>query len=131
MSAPVIVPFGAEASLDWLALADALAEGHRRPRARLEDVFLRRGEETVLSRSAWIDGLDNLQTVGRNGMHRYNNQDHSQLTAMLAVKNILGEDHDLWHVNVERSYHEDFTTEERIKRQEQGALQGAAAIPAE
>jgi protoporphyrinogen oxidase len=51
----------------------------------------------------------NLQTVGRNGMHRYNNQDHSMLTAMLAVQNIQGEDHDLWEVNVERSYHEEFT----------------------
>ena len=79
----------------------------------------------------WIDGLENFQSVGRNGMHRYNNQDHSQLTAMLAVKNILGEDHDLWNVNVERSYHEDFTTEERVRRQEQGAMAGAAAVPAE
>lgn len=79
----------------------------------------------------WIDGFENFQTVGRNGMHRYNNQDHSQLTAMLAVKNILGEDHDLWNVNVERSYHEDFTTEERIKREEQGEMAGAAAVPAE
>ena len=57
MSAPVLVPFEAEASLDWLALADALAEGHGRPRARLGDTFLRRGEDTLLSRTAWIDGL--------------------------------------------------------------------------
>lgn len=56
--------------------------------------------------------FDNLQTVGRNGMHRYNNQDHSMLTALLAAKNILGENHDLWNVNVERSYHENFTDEE-------------------
>ena len=56
----------------------------------------------------WIDGLENFQTVGRNGMHRYNNQDHSMLTAMLAVRNILGEAHNLWEVNVERSYHEEF-----------------------
>jgi hypothetical protein len=55
----------------------------------------------------------NLQTVGRNGMHRYNNQDHSMLTAMLAVQNIQGGKHDLWEVNVERSYHEEFT----IKKQ--------------
>jgi hypothetical protein len=40
-------------------------------------------------------------------MHRYNNQDHSMLTAMLAVKNILGENHDLWAVNVEEEYHEE------------------------
>lgn len=58
----------------------------------------------------WVDGIANLQVVGRNGMHRYNNQDHSMLTAMLAARNILGEDHDLWDVNVERSYHEEFQT---------------------
>ncbi len=56
--------------------------------------------------------FENLQTAGRNGMHRYNNQDHSMLTALLAAKNLLGEKHDLWNVNVERSYHEDFTKEE-------------------
>jgi protoporphyrinogen oxidase len=55
----------------------------------------------------WLDNFPNLQAVGRNGMHRYNNQDHSMLTAMLAVKNILGESHDLWSVNVEQEYHEE------------------------
>jgi protoporphyrinogen oxidase len=60
----------------------------------------------------YLETFENLQTVGRNGMHRYNNQDHSMLTAMLAVQNILGENHDLWTVNVERSYHEEFTKEQ-------------------
>jgi protoporphyrinogen oxidase len=60
----------------------------------------------------YLETFENLQTVGRNGMHRYNNQDHSMLTAMLAVQNILGESHDLWNVNVERSYHEEFTKEQ-------------------
>lgn len=60
----------------------------------------------------YLETFENLQTVGRNGMHRYNNQDHSMLTALLAAKNILGEKHDLWNVNVERSYHEEFTKEE-------------------
>ncbi len=60
----------------------------------------------------YLQQFDNLQTVGRNGMHRYNNQDHSMLTGLLAAKNILGETHDLWNVNVERSYHEDFTPEQ-------------------
>ena len=55
----------------------------------------------------WILTLENFQTVGRNGMHRYNNQDHSMLTAMLASKIIMGEEHDIWNVNVERSYHEE------------------------
>ena len=57
--------------------------------------------------SDWIKTLENFHTVGRNGLHRYNNQDHSMLSAMLAARNILGEDHDVWSVNVERSYHEE------------------------
>jgi protoporphyrinogen oxidase len=55
----------------------------------------------------FLDTLPNLQTVGRNGLHMYNNQDHSMLTAMLAVKNLMGEQHDVWSVNVDRSYHEE------------------------
>jgi protoporphyrinogen oxidase len=51
--------------------------------------------------------IDNLQTIGRNGMHRYNNMDNSMLTGMLAVRNLLGEDHNLWSVNTERSYQEE------------------------
>jgi hypothetical protein len=54
----------------------------------------------------FVDGIDNLHLVGRNGMHRYNNMDHSMLTGMLAAKNILGEKHDLWSVNVDQEYHE-------------------------
>lgn len=49
-------------------------------------------------------GFSNLQLVGRNGMHRYNNQDHSMLTAMLAVRNLYGERHDLWAVNGDATY---------------------------
>jgi protoporphyrinogen oxidase len=63
----------------------------------------------------YLESFENLQTVGRNGMHRYNNQDHSMLTAILAARNILGESHSLWNVNVERSYHETFTKEEWLK----------------
>jgi protoporphyrinogen oxidase len=56
---------------------------------------------------AYINAIENLQSAGRNGLHMYNNQDHSMLTAMLAVRNILGEQHDIWSVNTERSYHEE------------------------
>jgi protoporphyrinogen oxidase len=76
----------------------------------------------------YLETFENLQTVGRNGMHRYNNQDHSMLTAMLAVKNILGEDHNLWDVNTERSYHEEFTRDE-MKPQE-SPTQAAQLEPA-
>ncbi|MEC4894185.1 MAG: NAD(P)/FAD-dependent oxidoreductase [Oscillatoria sp. PMC 1051.18] len=65
----------------------------------------------------YLQTFENLQTVGRNGMHRYNNQDHSMLTALLAAKNLLGENHDLWNVNTERSYHEEFTKEQWKNRQ--------------
>ena len=72
----------------------------------------------------WLGTLEGLQTVGRNGMHRYNNQDHSMLTAMLAVENILGADHDLWDVNVERSYHEDFVTKDKNRDGNDGTGEG-------
>ena len=50
----------------------------------------------------FFESFDNLQLVGRNGLHRYNNQDHS-MDGDLAVRNILGERHDLWAVNQTRS----------------------------
>jgi protoporphyrinogen oxidase len=54
------------------------------------------------------EGLHNLQTIGRNGLHRYNNQDHAMLTGMLAVRNaMLGERNDLWSVNTDQEYHEE------------------------
>lgn len=56
----------------------------------------------------FVDGLENFQTIGRNGLHRYNNQDHAMLTGMLAVRNlVLGEKHDLWSVNTDQEYHEE------------------------
>jgi protoporphyrinogen oxidase len=58
----------------------------------------------------------NVFPVGRNGMHRYNNQDHSMLTAMLSVENIFGASHDIWAVNVEAEYHE-----EQVPADEDGA----------
>lgn len=58
---------------------------------------------------SFTDGLENLYMVGRNGMHRYNNQDHSMLTAMLAVQNIHGSNYDLWKINDDNNYHEEIT----------------------
>lgn len=52
----------------------------------------------------YLDQFENLQVVGRNGMHRYNNMDHSMLTGMLAARNVAGEHHDLWEVNAEDEY---------------------------
>jgi len=51
--------------------------------------------------------LPNLQLVGRNGMHKYNNQDHSMMTALCAARNIMGAKNDLWAINSEPDYHEE------------------------
>jgi UDP-galactopyranose mutase len=57
----------------------------------------------------WLaENAPNVHPVGRNGMHKYNNQDHSMFTAMLTVENIVqGAAHDIWAVNVEEEYHEE------------------------
>src|SRR5205085_12690743 len=57
----------------------------------------------------FVDGYENLFLIGRNGMHKYNNQDHSMLTAMLSVDNIVAgrvDKSNLWDVNTEQDYHE-------------------------
>ncbi len=59
---------------------------------------------------AFLDGFENLFPIGRNGMHRYNNQDHSMLTAMTAVDNIvagIATKDNIWAVNTEQEYHEE------------------------
>ena len=56
----------------------------------------------------WLEAeTPNVHPIGRNGMHRYNNQDHSMLTAMLTVEGLYGEPFDTWAVNVESDYHEE------------------------
>jgi protoporphyrinogen oxidase len=60
----------------------------------------------------FVESVGNLQTVGRNGLHRYNNQDHAMLTGMLAVRNLVrGECNDLWSVNTDQEYHEEIRVE--------------------
>lgn len=54
----------------------------------------------------YLSQIKNLQTMGRNGLHRYNNQDHSMLSAIMAVSNILGAKHSVWEINVDDEYHE-------------------------
>ena len=55
----------------------------------------------------------NIQPIGRGGMHKYNNMDHSMMTALLAARNILGKEYDIWKVNTDAEYHE----EEKEKNQ--------------
>jgi protoporphyrinogen oxidase len=67
------------------------------------DEHYRRGLAAI---QEFLQTVPNLQLVGRNGMHRYNNQDHSMLTAVLAARNIMGANYDLWKINVDVDYHE-------------------------
>ncbi|MFY1672383.1 NAD(P)/FAD-dependent oxidoreductase [Plantactinospora sp. WMMB334] len=79
----------------------------RMPRAYpFYDFAYRENVDTI---RAWLAAeVPNVHPVGRNGMHRYNNADHSMMTALLSVSNILdGTDHDVWTVNVEEEYHEE------------------------
>jgi len=59
--------------------------------------------------------MENLHLVGRNGQHKYNNQDHSMLTAMMAAENVLGANHDLWPVNEEQEYNEEIDLKPLIR----------------
>jgi protoporphyrinogen oxidase len=70
----------------------------------------------------FLSTFSNLQLVGRNGMHKYNNQDHSMLTAMLAVRNILGSSYDLWEVNTDKEYHEAVSEAETLYADELSTL---------
>ena len=62
---------------------------------------------------AYCERFTNLRSVGRNGLHRYNNQDHSMLTGAYAARSLaLGEEHDLWQVNGEQEYLEEYSEDE-------------------
>jgi protoporphyrinogen oxidase len=65
-------------------------------------------EDAVETIREYLQRFENLQTCGRNGLHRYNNQDHSMWTAILATLNVIdGADHDVWSVNTESDYLEE------------------------
>ncbi|MEP7199703.1 MAG: NAD(P)/FAD-dependent oxidoreductase, partial [Chloroflexota bacterium] len=61
----------------------------------------------------YLDAFENFQTVGRNGLHKYNNQDHSMMTALLAARNICGERHDIWAVNTDLEYQEEIRLDDK------------------
>jgi protoporphyrinogen oxidase len=75
--------------------------------------------ESLETIKAYLATLENLQTIGRNGLHRYNNQDHAMLTGMLAVRNLLyGEQNNLWQVNAEQEYHEELILNQALNPEE-------------
>ncbi len=90
-----------------LAGAERVVRGHvvRVPKAYpiYDDSYA----ERVATLRTWLERIPGLQQIGRNGLHRYNNSDHSMLTAMRAVENCCdGASHDIWAVNADSAYHE-------------------------
>jgi protoporphyrinogen oxidase len=55
----------------------------------------------------FLKNIRNFQSIGRNGMHRYNNMDHSMLTGIYAARNIFGSNYNLWKINADEEYHEE------------------------
>ena len=70
----------------------------------------------------------NLHLVGRNGMHKYNNQDHAMMTAMLCARNIMAGEklYDLWQVNQDAEYHESGAAADQKEDRRQRAAAGPA-----
>ncbi len=92
-----------------LAKAGQIEAGYVVRQAKAYPIYDDRYRANVDVLRAWLaEHAPNVHPVGRNGMFRYNNQDHSMFTAMLTVENICtGTTHDVWEVNVEEEYHEE------------------------
>jgi protoporphyrinogen oxidase len=91
-----------------LATADRVETGHVVRVAKAYPIYDADYDARVATIRGWLAGLANLQQIGRNGLHRYNNSDHSMLTALRAVENACaGTSHDLWAVNADEAYHEE------------------------
>ncbi|WP_372784720.1 NAD(P)/FAD-dependent oxidoreductase [Phenylobacterium sp.] len=79
---------------------------------------------------AYLDGFDNLRTIGRNGLHRYNNQDHSMVAGRMAARQLLlGEPGDLWSINTEGEYHETVGSQPAPRGAARPQLAEAGAVP--
>jgi protoporphyrinogen oxidase len=100
-----------------LARADEVQEGYvvRVPKAYpIYDSAYREHLDVL---RGYLARFDNLQTIGRNGLHRYDNQDHAMLTGMLAIRNVvLGEENDVWGVNADPDYQEEIRLEIALQR---------------
>ena len=105
-----------------LATADKIIDGYvvRQPKAY--PVYDHTYSDHIETIKDGLKEYPGLYLVGRNGMHKYNNQDHSMMTAMLAVENIdAGEEvYDLWQVNGDAEYHE---------AGDRGAQEGGRLVP--
>lgn len=108
----------ADARLIKLATREIVKLGLVREDEIVDGTVVRMPKAYPMYDNGWLEKVDlihryldanlrNLQLVGRNGMHKYNNQDHSMMTALYAARNIMGANYDLWAVNTEPEYHEE------------------------
>jgi hypothetical protein len=108
----------ADAKLIKLATQEIVKLGLVREDEIVDGTVVRMPKAYPMYDNGWLEKVDlihryldanlrNLQLVGRNGMHKYNNQDHSMMTALYAARNIMGANYDLWAVNTEPEYHEE------------------------
>jgi protoporphyrinogen oxidase len=116
--------------LDTLGLGGGVRAGHvvRVPHAY--PIYDATYAARVSVLRAWVDSVRGLQQIGRNGLHRYNNLDHSMLTAARAVENLCDEArHDVWSVNADSWYHEELSVAESpyLEAPDRPALQGTIA----
>ncbi len=102
---------GTELSRLGLANRDSVEDGIviRQPKAY--PVYTQGYQDHLQTIRSYLSGFENLQSVGRNGTHRYNNMDHSMLSGILAAENVLGAGHDSWQVNSVPVYHEEVQEE--------------------
>jgi len=104
-----------------LALATDVVDGAVVRAAKAYPIYDAEYREHLDHVRSFIDPIPNLHTVGRNGMHKYNNQDHSMYTAMLTLDNMKGTAcHDVWSVNTDFEYHE----EQRVAAADTGRPSG-------
>ena len=91
---------------------DSVLEGYVVKMPKAYPVYDLNYSKNVDNISNWIiKDHPNIHPIGRNGMHRYNNQDHSMMTAIKSVRNILkNENNNIWTINVEEDYHEESST---------------------
>jgi protoporphyrinogen oxidase len=107
MSVPELVALGTrEMEATGLLRGARVVDGTAVWVPRAYPVYARGYERHLEVIVAYLRQFENLQTVGRYGMFKYNNADHSILTALLAVENIQGAKHDIWAVNTDTEYHE-------------------------
>ncbi len=99
----------AKQELEFLKLASAndVVDGTVKRMRKAYPVYDSTYRENLNVVRGYLDSFENLQTVGRNGMHKYNNQDHSMMTALLAAGNICGEKNFVWNVNTGMEYQEE------------------------